>query len=190
MSADTGHLGETQDIDTGSPAMDEPVYLTIGIIGKPHGIKGETLFFVRTDFPERIRKGKYVFLGEEHASYVIESVRNHSRGLLIKFENLDTIEDLEPLRGMDVFIKANSLPSLPEGEYYHHQLLGMIVFDENGQELGVLTEILETGANDVYVVKQADGKEELIPALKSHLIRVDLAQKQMVVKVLKYYHQD
>ncbi len=190
MSSDSEHLQESQDIDTGSPAMDEPVYLTIGIIGKPHGIKGETLFFVRTDFPERIRKGKYVFVGEDHATYVIESVRNHSRGLLIKFENLDSIEDLEPLRGMDVFIKANTLPPLPEGEYYHHQLLGIRVFDEHGLELGLLTEILETGANDVYVVKLADGREELIPALQSHLIRVDIAQKQMVVKVPKYYHQD
>ena len=190
MSLESDQLGETNEIHTGSPAMDEPVYLTIGIIGKTHGLKGEALLIVLTDFPERIRKGKYVFLGEEHLPYIIESVRNHSKGLLIKFENVDTIEVLEPLRGMNVFVKTKSLPPLPEGEYYHYQLLGMTVLNEDDKIIGVLTEILATGANDVYVVIQEDGKEELIPALKTCLIRVDVEQKQMVVKVPKYYHQE
>lgn len=190
MSLESDQLGETNEIHTGSPAMDEPVYLTIGIIGKTHGLKGEALLIVLTDFPERIRKGKYVFLGEKYVPHIIESVRNHSKGLLIKFDNINTIEELEPLRGMNVFVKTKSLPPLPEGEYYHHQLLGMKVLNEDNQTIGVLTEILETGANDVYVVIQEDGKEELIPALKSCLMQVDVTKKQMVVEVPKYYHQD
>ncbi len=78
---------------------------------------------------------------------------------------------------------------LPDGEYYHHQLLGMQVFDENGLDLGKLSEILETGANDVYVIKSADGKEELIPATKDNLLHVDLQEKKMVVKTLDYYNE-
>lgn len=183
-------INKENQADTGSSSMGEPVYLTIGILGKPHGIKGEILLFVRTDFPERIRKGKYVFIGDLYDAYILESVRQHSRGLLIKFETLDSIESVEMLRGKDVFVKVSSLPPLPEGEYYHHQLLGMDVFTTEGTLLGKLTEILETGSNDVYVVKTSEGKEELIPALKQNLIKIDVSRKTMVVEVPKYYNQD
>lgn len=190
MKSDEDSLEKDYQKDTGSSSMGEPVYLTIGILGKPHGIKGEILLFVRTDFPERIRNGKYVFIGDSYKAYALENVRQHSRGLLIKFTDLDSIEAVEDLRGQDVYVKVSSLPPLPEGEYYHHQLLGMKVFDEGGEFLGILAEILETGANDVYVVKPSEEKEILIPALKKHLLKIDVPLKTMVVELPKYYNQD
>lgn len=190
MSVESKDINRQEIENTGSSSMGEPVYLTIGILGKPHGVNGEILMYLRTDFPERIRKGKFVFLGNQHQIYKIGSVRKHSRGLILKFEGINSIEEVETIRQMDVFVKAENLPSLPEGEYYHHQLLGMRVFNEDEIEVGILTEILETGANDVYVVKSPHGNEELVPAIKENLLRIDVNQKIMVVKLLNYYNQE
>lgn len=190
MSVDSSDKNTQKVENTGSSSMGEPVYLTIGILGKPHGISGEILMYLRTDFPERIRNGKFVYLGEHHKIIKIESVRKHSRGLILRFEGIQSIEEVENLRQMEVYVKTENLPPLPANEYYHHQLLGMRVFDENEIEIGVLTEILETGANDVYVVKCPNGKEELIPALKENLLKIDVNQKIMAVKLLNYYNQE
>jgi len=175
---------------TGSSNIDEPVYLTIGHLGKSHGLSGEILLYLTTDFPERIRKGKTVYLGKDFRPISIELVRKHQKGLLLKFDGIDTIEEVELLSKETVFVKTDSLPVLPDGEYYHHQLLGMNVYDESGNEIGILTEILETGANDVYVVTGKQGKEELIPALKQNLVNIDIKNKSMVVKLLTYFNQD
>lgn len=175
---------------TGSSENDEPVYLTIGQLGKSHGLHGEILLYLTTDFPERIRKGKIVFIGKAYTPYKIESVRRHNNGLILKFENIESVEDLMIFNKALVFIKTASLPPLPEGEYYHHQLLGISVVSEDGKEIGKLSEILVTGANDVYVVKDSDGKEELIPAIKQNLIKIDIKNKIMVVKLLNYFNQE
>lgn len=174
---------------TGSPQKGEPLYLVIGHLGKPHGLNGEMLMYIITDFPERIKAGMTVYIGKDYSKFEIDSFRNHTKGLIIKFVDIDSIEKLENLRNLDVFISTENLIKLPEGEYYHHQLLGMQVFDENGVDLGKLSEILETGANDVYVIKSADGNEELIPATKENLLHVDLQEKKMVVKTLDYYNE-
>jgi len=86
--------------------------------------------------------------------------------------------------GKTAFVSAEDRPPLPEGEYYHHQIIGLNVFDETGTSLGVVSEILETGANDVYVVAAAGGREILIPALKDVLLEINLEQKRMKVHLL------
>lgn len=176
--------------DTGSSTFDEPVYLTIGQLGRSHGLQGEILMYLTTDFPERIKKGKIVFVGKNYSPYKIEQARHHNKGLLLKFENIDQIEDLEKLTNALVFVRTDSLPPLPDGEYYHHQLLGLEVITETGQKVGVLKEILETGANDVYVIINSNGKEELIPAIKQNLVKIDIKNKIMVVRLLDYFNQD
>ncbi len=113
-----------------------------------------------------------------------------TRDYCLKFENIDQIEDLEKLTNALVFVRTDSLPPLPDGEYYHHQLLGLEVITETGQKVGVLKEILETGANDVYVVFNSNGKEELIPAIKQNLVKIDIKNKIMVVRLLDYFNQD
>ena len=82
-----------------------------------------------------------------------------------------------------MYIKAEALPELPEGEYYHHQLLGLKVINEAGLEVGSLTEIIETGANDVYVATSAEGKETLFPAIESVILWVDLGRNEMQVRL-------
>ncbi|PKN87196.1 MAG: 16S rRNA processing protein RimM [Chloroflexi bacterium HGW-Chloroflexi-8] len=190
MSTQNPVYSDPEQNFTGSSKIDEPVYLTIGYLGKAHGLNGEIIMYLTTDFPERIRTGKIVFLGKDYRPITIGLVRRHQKGLILKFDGIDTIEEVELLSKETVYVKTDSLPDLPAGEYYHHQLLGMNVFDESGNDIGILTEILETGANDVYVITGKEGKEELIPALKQNLLNTDVKNKTMVVKLLNYFNQD
>lgn len=170
------------DQSTGSPSTGEPVFLAIGKLQKPHGLRGELQMVVLTDFPERIVHGKAVYCGESHVPQIIRSVRNHNIGLLVAFEGYESPESAGELSNQNVYVRADELPSLPEGEYYHHQLLGLSVVDQNGIPLGTLVEILETGANDVYIVEKADGSELLLPAIDQVILAVDLNAKKIQVK--------
>jgi 16S rRNA processing protein RimM len=168
---------------TGSPQPGEPVFLVVGFLRRPHGVEGEILMEVLTDFPERLRSGRTVYVGEDHRPMHITHKRSQDQALLMTFSGIDTPEAAGLLRNNRVYIKADNLPDLPEGEYYHHQLLGIKVIDENGVEIGPLTEIIETGANDVYVVTSLEGKEILFPAIESVILSVDIERKEMRVKL-------
>ncbi len=170
-----------QPKSTGSPQQGEPLYLVVGQIRKPHGLKGEVLFEVMTDFPERLQRGKRVYIGDEHTLMTIIGVRSHNKGLLVSFRGKETPEDVESLRNEMVYVKTSELPSLPKGEYYFHQMVGLQVYNEQEELLGELTEILETGANDVYVINTPEGKELLVPAIESVLKLVDLDRKRIVI---------
>jgi 16S rRNA processing protein RimM len=171
----------SQDPTTGSPASGEPVFLAIGFLRRPHGIKGEMAMDILTDFPERIHPGKMVFVGDEHEVLEIASVRGQDKTMLIRFTGFQNPEEAGRLRNKTVFNKAAEIPKLPEGEYYHHQLLGLTVLTEDGSELGVLADILETGANDVYLVKSGEGKELLLPAIEDVILDVNLERREMRV---------
>lgn len=137
---------------------------------------------ILTDFPERLIEGKMVYCGSEHTAHTIRSLRTHNEGALIGFEGLETPESVRSLTNQTVFVRSDELPALPEGEYYHHQLLGLTVVDQDGKSLGVLVEILQTGANDVYVVKHADGSELLLPAIDEVILSIDLSRSVIQVK--------
>lgn len=181
-------LSEPEKNGTGSPKNGEPVYLTIGRLGKPHGLDGAIVFYVITDFPERIKQGRKVFIGEGKIDAHIKSVKEHSRGLILQFEEFSTIAEIERFKTHYVYVTATELPKLPEGEYYHHQLIGLVVLDPEGNKIGVLDEILETGANDVYLIKDDQNKEILIPALLERIIKIDIENGSMVIKPLDYYN--
>ncbi len=175
--------GQPQDEPgTGSPTPGEPVFLAVGRLRRAHGVKGEMLMDVLTDFPERLGPGKIVYVGDTHEPKRIAGVRGHDRELIVHLSGLDTPEAAAPFRNALVFVKAGELPDLPEGEYYHHQLLGLAVVDESGRELGRLDQILETGANDVYLVKTPEGKELLLPAVEEVILEVDLERNQIRVR--------
>ncbi|MBA4379430.1 MAG: 16S rRNA processing protein RimM, partial [Anaerolinea sp.] len=161
----------------GSPSAGEPVFLVVGKIRRPHGLAGEALVEVYTDFPERLLPNTVVFAGEAHQPLTIQRHRMHNKGLLLTFEGITTPVQVGLLRNQRLYIPVVDRPPLEEGEYYHHQILGLSVVDENGQELGKLTEILETGANDVYVVKRSDASELLLPAISEVVLDVDLPRK-------------
>ncbi len=168
----------------GSPTAGEPVYLAVGLLRRPHGLRGDILFTVTTDFPERLRPGTVVFFGDDKREMKITRRRPHNDGIIFGFEGISTPEQAAKYTGKTVFVPAEGRPPLPEGEYYHHQIIGLEVFDEAGASLGVVSEILETGANDVYVVKNPAGRELLLPALEQVVLEIDLERKFMKVHLL------
>lgn len=168
----------------GSLKSGEPVFLAVGKIRRPHGVRGDVVVELYTDFPERLQPKKILFVGEKHERLVIRSRRPHNEGLLLAFETYDTPEAVGRFRNQMLYVSAADSPALPEGEYYFHELLGLNVFDEDGRLLGELTEILETGANDVYVVTASSGTEILLPAIPDVILSVDLDAHTMTVHLL------
>jgi 16S rRNA processing protein RimM len=172
-----------KNIVTGSPRTGEPVYLVVGKIRRSHGIHGEVLMEVLTDFPDRLKPDCTVYIGEDHKPFRIVSRRKQSQELLLSFEGITVPEETAWLRNQLVYFQEKDIPPLPAGRYYHHQLVGMAVVDELGASLGKLTEIIETGANDVYVVVNEEGKETLLPAIAAVVVDIDLEMKVMRVRL-------
>ncbi len=168
----------------GSSAQNEPAYLLIGRLQKTHGIKGEIAMRVITQYPERIRVGKGLFLGEERKEFTIKSIRWKNDLMLIGFDGFDNPEDAAKLTNLEVFSPTRNLPKLPQGQYYHHQLIGLKVWQEQ-EYLGELIEILETGANDVYVIQAEGVVELLIPAIPDVIKDIDLDAGKMQVQLLE-----
>jgi 16S rRNA processing protein RimM len=163
----------------------EPVYLVVGFLRRAHGVQGEMIMDLHTDFPERFRSGRKLFVGEEHKVMTVEGVRSHAKGLLIKFKGIETPEETAQFRNQWVYIKSTDAPPLPEGQIYQHELFGFQVLDENETLLGELVEIIETGANDVYVVRNEAGNEILLPAIPSVILELDPVRRFMRVHLLE-----
>jgi 16S rRNA processing protein RimM len=170
--------------EASSPAEDEPIFLAIGKLRRPHGIQGEMLMEVLTDFPERLKVGVIVYMGDQRRPLKIRSSRSQNKAMLLAFDGYTDPETAGELRNEILYVRSDDRPPLPEGEYYHHQVLGLQVIDETGQMLGVLTKILDTAANDVYVVQPAHGPEILLPAIEPVILDIDLDRKQMKVHLL------
>jgi 16S rRNA processing protein RimM len=168
---------------SGSPAG-EPVYLVIGYLRRPHGVRGEIIMDLHTDFPERIKSGRKVLIGEKHQPLTLDTVRPHDDGLLVSIRGVDTPEEVGKYRNQWVYVKASDVPPLPEGKHYQYELIDLDVVDENDNLLGKLVEILETGANDVYVVRDDAGKEILLPAIPPVLLDLDMGRRTLKVRLL------
>ncbi|MGW8226179.1 MAG: ribosome maturation factor RimM [Anaerolineales bacterium] len=169
---------------SGSSPPGEPEFLVVGKLGKPHGIQGEIVMDVYTDFPERLEAGVVVYIGPQYKPIQIARRRPHTRGLILSFDGYQSREAVADLRNLLVQVPSADRPALPDGEYYQHQLLGLLVIDEGGLELGWVTAILETGANDVFVVEDKEGSEVLIPDIESVILDIDLGEKQIKVHLL------
>ena len=168
----------------GSPTAGGPAFLVVGKVRRPHGVHGEVVVEIYTDFPEHFTPKEAIYLGEKHVKLVITSQRPHNEGLLLGFEGVTTPEHAGRYRNQILSIAASEASELPKGEFYFHELLDLQVVDEAGNLLGTLTEILETGANDVYVVTDATGSELLLPAIPEVVLDVDLEEKTIKVHLL------
>lgn len=170
--------------DSGSPDAGEPDFLVVGKLGKPHGIRGEIVMDIYTDFPERLQPGMTLFIGPQFEPQRLSRCRPHKRGMLVMFEGYQNREQIADLRNQLVHVSAADRPPLQGGEYYHHQLLGLQVIDETGRSLGRLDQILETGANDVYLVRDQSGEERLLPATTEVILDINLEKKFIQVQLL------
>jgi 16S rRNA processing protein RimM len=168
----------------GLPSAGKPAFLEIGKIRRPHGVLGDVLVELHTDFPEKIAPGKDVFIGKGYQPVTILRKRNHKDGVLLGFEGYSTPEQAGKFRNLFLFISASERESLLPGEYYFRDLIGIHVQDETGRSIGELSEIIQTGANDVYVVKSDHGKETLLPAISDVIKQIDLEAKRMTVHLL------
>jgi 16S rRNA processing protein RimM len=166
------------------PAAGGPAFLVVGKVRRPHGVHGDVVVEIYTDSPEKILPEKIVFLGEQHDKLIIVRRRSHNEGMLLGFEGVSSPEQAGRFRNQIVSIASSETLGLPEGQYYFHELIDLQVADEDGNNLGRLTEVMETGANDVYVVSDSNGHELLLPAIPDVILKVDLASKIIKVHLL------
>lgn len=160
--------------------------LRVGVISNTHGIKGEVKVFPTTDDVRRFEKLKSVILdtGKEYLELEIQSVRFFKNMAIVKFKGYDNINDIEKYKGKDLLVTRDDAVELGEDEYFIYDIIGAQVEEGDGNRVGVLKEVLTTGANDVYVVEREDGGELLLPVIKECVLSVDTDNKKVVVNIL------
>ena len=161
--------------------------LRVGVIASTHGIRGEVKVFPTTDDAKRFEKLKEVLLdtGKELKTMEIQQVRFFKNMVIVKFKGYDTINDIEIYKGKDLLVTREHAVELGPDENYIVDLIGLSVETDEGELLGELTDVLITGANDVYEVTRTDGKKVLLPAIKDCVLDVDLEAGKVLVHVLE-----
>ena len=161
-------------------------FLQVGVISSTHGIRGEVKVFPTTDDPARFKKLKKVLLdtGREQLELELESVKFFKQFVIVKFKGIDNINDIEMYKGKSLFVPREDAVELKEDEYYIGDLIGMEVFTEEGR-FGVLKDVMETGANEVYVIDSDEHGEVLIPAIKQCILDVDIEGKRMKIRLME-----
>lgn len=160
--------------------------LRVGVISSAHGIRGEAKVFPTTDDPERFKLLKYVRLaeGNETKELEITGVKFFKRMVILKFKGYDSIEDIEKLKGRDLLVTRDQAVKLEPGENFIADLIGLSVVTDEKERLGTLTDVIKTGANDVYQVTTAQGKELLLPAIGECVLEVDLEAGAVTVHLM------
>jgi 16S rRNA processing protein RimM len=167
------------------PQQNETDWATIGHIVALFGVRGELKVRLLTDIPNRFAELKTVYVGANHTVYHIQNVRPYKGEIIIlKLSGIDDANVAEPLRNQDLSIPLNELATLPPDSYYQHDILGLQVFLLDGQKIGYIDEIIVTGSNDVYSVRQSDGSQVLIPAIKDVIKQIDLIRCTMYIDPL------
>lgn len=160
-------------------------WFQVGKIVNTHGIRGEVRVVSVTDFPdERYKRGNRLYIfqkDKEPVEVIVKSHRIHKNFDLLSFEGYDSINEVEPFKGSDIKVPESQLGSLDEGEYYFHEIIGCSVYTEDGDELGIINEILTPGANDVWVVKRKGKKDLLIPYIEDVVKHIDVKEKRVII---------
>jgi 16S rRNA processing protein RimM len=159
-------------------------FFKVGKILRAWSIRGDVKVQPTAIEPEELQKFKRVFIGEKHREYKVQSFRPHQNNWLLKLEGVDTRNDAELLHDLWISIERKDRPVPAEAEYFTNQIIGLKVETIDGVALGEVTEILKTGANDVYVVKN-DQRDILLPAVAEVIRSIDLEQGKMIVKLLE-----
>ena len=160
-------------------------FLQVGVISSTHGIRGEVKVFPTTDDPMRFKKLKKVLLdtGRERVELEVQSVRFFKQFAIVKFKGIDNINDIERYKGKGLFVPREDAVPLGEDEYYIADLIGMEVFTEDGH-FGVVKDVMETGANEVYIVESDKHGEVLIPAIRQCVLDVNVEEKKMKIRLM------
>ena len=161
--------------------------LQVGAVTNTHGIAGEVKVFPTTDDPKRFKKLKHVLVdsGNEMKELEITGVKFFKNMVILKFKGLDRIEDVMAYKGKNLYVTRENAVKLKKNEYFIADLVGMDVFTEDGERLGSLRNVIQTGANDVYEVTMENGKDVLIPAIRQCIIDVNVEEAKMTVHLLE-----
>lgn len=162
-------------------------FFKVGIITSTHGVHGEVKVFPTTDDPKRFKRLKEIMMvnGKDTRVLEIESVKFFKQMVILKFKGLDNMNDVEKFRQATLHVDRQHAVRLSKDEYFIADLIDIAVQDEEGKKLGILTDVMETGANDVYVISMEDGRELLLPAIKQCILHVDMGERIMTVHVLE-----
>ena len=161
--------------------------LQVGVITSTHGIRGEVKVFPTTDDAGRFKKLKQVILdtGKEKIDLEIAGVKFFKNMVILKFKGIDDINDVQKYCKMGLFVTRENAVKLKKDEYFIADLIGLAVVSDEEEALGTLKDVMQTGANDVYVVTMPDGEELLIPAIRQCVKEVDLKGGRIVVHLLE-----
>ena len=160
--------------------------LKVGVISSTHGLKGEVKVFPTTDDVKRFRQLKEVLLdaGDEKPVLQIEQVKFFKQFVILKFKGIDDIEDVQKYKGKDLLVTRENAVELKKDEYFIADLIGVSVISDDNSLRGILKDVIQTGANDVYVIDLEDGRQLLLPAIKECVLMVDLDENIMKIHVL------
>ncbi len=161
-------------------------FLRVGVISSTHGVRGEVKVFPTTDDVNRFKALKQVILdtGKETIPLEIAGVKFFKNMVILKFKGYDNINDIEKYKGSDLLVSRENAVKLSKDEFFIYDIIGSSVITDDEVELGELTEVLTTGANDVYVVTTKEGKEILIPSIKECILDVNVQDKKILVHLL------
>lgn len=161
--------------------------LQVGAVTSTHGLTGEVKVFPTTDDPKRFKKLKQVLLdtGKDMLPLEVEHVKFFKNMVILKFKGYDRIEDIMGFKGKNLYVTRENAVRLKKDEYFIADLIGMKVYTEGEAYLGELTEVITTGANDVYTVHMENGKDVLIPAIGQCILNVDVEHETMQVHLLE-----
>ena len=162
-------------------------FLQVGVISSTHGVRGEVKVFPTTDDVKRFKKLKNVILdtGKEHMPLEVESVKFFKQFAILKFKGIDNINDIEKYKGKSLLVDRKHAVKLQKDEYFIADMVGLKVFTEDKNFFGVLKEVLETGANDVYIIDTEKQGEVLVPAIKQCILDVNIEEGYMVIHLLE-----
>ncbi len=161
--------------------------LEAGKIVNTHGLRGEVKVVAWTDYPEDFEDIEYVYVkmktGDEKLH--ISSVKYQKNNLIIKFAEIKDINEAEKYKNQILYVEREMLGELPEGVYYIADLIGLRVIDEKGEDIGVIADVINTGANDIYDVKREGKKNMLIPVIDDVVKEIDLENKLVRIKMME-----
>ena len=160
--------------------------LQVGVITSTHGVRGEVKVFPTTDDPERFKTLKHVLLdtGREKKPLEIQGVKFFKQFVILKFKGIDNINDIERYKRCPLLVERKDAVALEEDEYFIADMIGIQVVTEDDETFGTLKDVMETGANDVYVIDTEEHGEVLIPAIRECILDVDIENQKMKLHLM------